>query len=124
MPLTTSPSLDADDHFALLQDAEVDSLLNTPLQATVDILLPVGFIEVGLLLREEEWINTAVQVRILKIVSSDLDLMTEALTREATALRVTIMIGHTGRYFEIKRADDPLRMCQSNKRNICTVELT
>lgn len=50
--------------------------------------------------------------------------MTEALTREATALRVTIMIGHTGRYFEIKRADEPLRMCQLNKGNLCTEKLT
>jgi len=47
-------------------------------------------------------------------------MMIEALTREATALRVTIMIGHTGRYFEIKRAVEPLRMCQLNKDNTCT----
>ena len=31
------------------------------------------------------------------------------LTRDAVALRVTIMIGQTGRYFEMRRADLPLR---------------
>jgi len=30
------------------------------------------------------------------------------LTREAAALRVTMMIGHTGLYFETMRADEPL----------------
>lgn len=33
------------------------------------------------------------------------------LTREAVALRVTIMMGQTGRYLEIKRADSPLWGC-------------
>lgn len=73
MPLATSPSLYADDHLALFQDAEVDGLLDTPLQATIDILLPVGFTEVGLLLGKKEWIDTAVQVRILPSVSTGLD---------------------------------------------------
>jgi hypothetical protein len=70
MPLTASPPLDADDHFTLFQDAEIDGLLDTPLQATVDILLPVSFVEIGLLLGEEEWIDTAVQMRILTNVST------------------------------------------------------
>jgi len=30
------------------------------------------------------------------------------LTREAVGLRVTMMIGQIGRYFEIRRAEDPL----------------
>ena len=33
-------------------------------------------------------------------------------TRDAVALRVTIMMGHTGRYLETKRADSPLHQSQ------------
>ena len=33
----------------------------------------------------------------------------QGLTRDADALRVTMMIGHTGLYFEIRRADLPLK---------------
>lgn len=32
-----------------------------------------------------------------------------AITRDAVALRVTMMMGHTGRYLETKRADSPLQ---------------
>ena len=32
----------------------------------------------------------------------------EELTRDAVALRVTMMMGQTGRYLEIRRADLPL----------------
>ena len=38
----------------------------------------------------------------------------EAPTRAAVALRVTIMIGQTGRYFEMRRADWPLFRRQSS----------
>jgi len=62
MTLATSPPLDANDHFALSQDTKVDGLLDTPLEATVDILLPVSFFEIGLLPGEEERVDTAVQV--------------------------------------------------------------
>ena len=48
MTLSTTPSLNADDHVAFIQNAEVDGLLDTPFQTTVDVLLPIGFVEVGL----------------------------------------------------------------------------
>lgn len=60
MPLATSPPLDTDDHFAFFENVEVNGLLDTPLEAAIDILLPVGFIKVGLLLGEEKRVDTAV----------------------------------------------------------------
>lgn len=43
------------------------------------------------------------------VVSISHEDMNRALhTREAVSLRVTIRIGHTGRYFEIRRAVVPL----------------
>lgn len=59
---TTAPSLDTDDHVTLFQYAEVNGGLDAPLQTAINILLPVGFTEVGLLLGEEERIHPAIQM--------------------------------------------------------------
>jgi len=49
---TTPPSLHAHNLVALSENAEIDGVLDTPLEATVDVLLPWRRLEVGLLLRE------------------------------------------------------------------------
>jgi hypothetical protein len=59
---TTTPTLDAHHAVTLVQDTKLDGLADAPLQATVDILLPVDTTEIWLRLREMEWIHTAVQV--------------------------------------------------------------
>lgn len=61
---TTSPSLHADDGVTLGQDAELDGIANTPLETLVDILLPWGGPEVGLLLVVVEWPHTTVKVGV------------------------------------------------------------
>ena len=52
MSHAASPSLHTDHWLALVQDTEFDALLDTPLQAVVDIFLPIGLVEVRLFLRE------------------------------------------------------------------------
>lgn len=64
MAHTTAPSLNTDDASTLLDDTKLDTVVDTPLQTTVDILLPNLDVEVGLGLREVEGIDTTVQVRI------------------------------------------------------------
>ena len=66
MAHTSPPALDTDNGVALAQNAELDSVHDAPLETTVDILLPWALLEVGLLLGEEEGVDTAVQVRILR----------------------------------------------------------
>lgn len=58
----TLPALDDDDGVAVGQDVELQSLLDGPLDAAVDVLLPVNLVEVGLLLVEEEGVDATVQV--------------------------------------------------------------
>lgn len=62
---TTAPALDTDDVVALVNNAELDTVGNTPLETAVDVLLPDLDVEVRLLLREEEWIDATIQVGIL-----------------------------------------------------------
>lgn len=113
MAFATAPALNADDLVALVEDVELEGFHDPPLETAIDILLPVGQFEVRLLLREQEWVDASVQMGILSRLLALAGLIgPEALTREAEALRVTMMIGHTGRYFEIKRADKPLPHCQ------------
>lgn len=69
MTLAATPSLNADDHVAFAQHTEVDGLFDTPFQTTVDILLPVCLVEVGLLTRKQEWIDSTIQMRILYVIS-------------------------------------------------------
>lgn len=114
MPLATAPALDTDHVVAPAQDAKLDGFANPPLEAAIDILLPIILAEVGLLLWEDEGIDTAIQVGILSsmLVSLARMLGFRKITREAVGLRVTMTIGHMGRYFEIRRAEEPLRQGQ------------
>jgi hypothetical protein len=61
---TTAPSLNTDDAGTLLDNTKLDTVVDTPLQTTVDIFLPDLDVEVGLALGEVEGVDTAVQVRI------------------------------------------------------------
>lgn len=114
MPFATAPALDADDIVTPAQDAELDGFANPPFEAAIHILLPIILAEVGLLLWEDEGIDTTIQMGILSsmLVSLVWMLGLGKLTREAVGLRVTMMIGHMGRYFEIRRAEEPLRQGQ------------
>jgi len=67
MAFATAPALDADDVVAFVQNAELDGLGDTPLEAAVDIFLPVGLLPVRLLLGEEEGVDAAVEVGVLSI---------------------------------------------------------
>lgn len=62
---TATPSLNADDGVTLVDDAELETVVDTPLEAAVDILLPDLDVEVGLALGEVERPDTAVQVGVL-----------------------------------------------------------
>ena len=62
MSLPTAPALHTNHQIILLQNAKIDGILDAPLEAAIDILLPVRFVEVGLLLRIEERVDTSVKV--------------------------------------------------------------
>lgn len=64
MTLAASPALNADNAVTLAQDTKLDGFGNTPLQALVDILLPIDSIEVGLGFREQEWIHSSIEVSV------------------------------------------------------------
>lgn len=114
MPFAATPALDADDVITSAQDTELYSFANPPFKAAIHILLPIIPAEVGLLLWENEWIDTTIQMGILSnmLVSLAWMLGFGKLTRAAVGLRVTMMIGQMGRYFEIRRAEEPLRQGQ------------
>jgi len=61
---TTTPALDTDNGVALVDDAELETVVDGPLEAAVDVLLPDLDVEVGLLLGEVEGPHAAVQVGI------------------------------------------------------------
>jgi hypothetical protein len=65
----SSPALYTDDRGSLLQHAKLDGVHDTPLQTTVNILLPRLRIEVGLLLGEVEGVYAAVQMRVLDMLA-------------------------------------------------------
>ena len=60
MSHSASPSLHTDHRLPLIQDTEFNALLDTPLKAVVDIFLPIGLVEIGLFLGEEEWVDTTI----------------------------------------------------------------
>jgi hypothetical protein len=60
----TTPSLNTDHTVAFVEDTQLDGLTNTPLQALVDIFLPVRATEIRLWLREVEGIDTTVQMSV------------------------------------------------------------
>jgi len=70
MAFATAPALNADDVVAFVEDAQLDGLGNTPLEAAVDVFLPVGLLEVGLVLGEEEGVDAAVEVGVLSFEGS------------------------------------------------------
>jgi hypothetical protein len=61
----TPPTLDTDDSVTLIEHSEFDRVHDTPLQATVDVLLPRACVKVGFGLGKVEGIYAAVQVSIL-----------------------------------------------------------
>lgn len=75
MAHSTSPPLDADDAVALLHHSQLDGFSNTPLQALVNILLPVGAVEVWFTLWKAEWVHATVEMGISRgtLVSSNHD---------------------------------------------------
>lgn len=69
MPHSASPALDADHRIADVENTQLDRVHDAPAQAAVDVLLPWRLVEVGLRLVEEEGVDTAVQVRVLRMWS-------------------------------------------------------
>lgn len=67
MTRSPAPSLHTHDIVALAQDAELDGLGDPPLQATVDVLLPIVPVEIRLGLLEEERVHATVEMGILPI---------------------------------------------------------
>ena len=65
MAHTTAPTLDTDNVVALINDTQLNTVRDTPLQTSVNIFLPALKVEVGLSLSEIEGPYTAVKVRIL-----------------------------------------------------------
>lgn len=65
MAHTAAPALDTDDVVTLVDDTELETVVDTPLEAAVDVLLPDLDVEVGLLLGEGEGPDATVQVRVL-----------------------------------------------------------
>ena len=63
---SASPALHADDGIALAENTELDCVHDAPLETAVDILLPWGLLEIGLLLGEEEGVDATVQVGVLQ----------------------------------------------------------
>lgn len=59
---TTLPALDNDDGVAGGQDVKLESVVDSPLDSAINILLPVDLSEVGLLLGEQEGVDTTVQM--------------------------------------------------------------
>lgn len=64
MPHSASPALDAHHRITGVQDTQFDRIGDAPLQAVVDVLLPRHFVEVGFLLGEQEWVDTAVEMAV------------------------------------------------------------
>lgn len=70
---TATPSLDTDDRVTLVDDSELETVVDTPLEATVDIFLPDLDVEIRLGLGEVERPHTAVQVGVLELLSAKND---------------------------------------------------
>lgn len=64
MAQSTSPSLNANDCVALLEHVQADGVLDAPLEAVVDVLLPWSGLEVGLLHVVVEGVDAAVEVGV------------------------------------------------------------
>lgn len=66
MALASAPTLDTDNVVSLVDDTELDTVGDSPLETAVNVLLPDLDVEVGLVLGEEEGPDTTVEVRILR----------------------------------------------------------
>jgi hypothetical protein len=111
MAHSSSPALHANDWITLAENTELDCVHDSPLQTAVNILLPWLCLEVGLRLGEVEWVNAAVQVRVLLKLVKGVPVHPKKErkhTLAAMSLRVTMMMGQTGRYLETRRAVVPL----------------
>jgi hypothetical protein len=75
--LASTPTLHTNHSLAPVDDAELDTVGDTPLQTTVNVLLPDLDVEVGLLLGEQERIHSPVEVGILIPISRRYDMMLE-----------------------------------------------
>ncbi len=64
MSLAAAPALDTDNAVAFGEHAKLDGLADTPLQAFVDVFLPISVGEVRFRFGEHEWIDTAVKMSI------------------------------------------------------------
>jgi len=109
------PALDTYNSVALGKHAELDRIHDTPLQAAVDVLLPGAGVEVRLVFVEVERIHAAVQVCVLSQLAQRIDRVTLRHTLEAIALRVTMIMGQTGRYLDTRRAVVPLERVSSGR---------
>jgi predicted TIM-barrel enzyme len=66
--LATTPSLDADDCIATVENLELHGIDDAPLQAAIDVFLPWDLAEVGLGFVEEDGVDAAVQMRVLTVM--------------------------------------------------------
>ena len=63
---TSSPALYTHNRLTMSENTEVHSILDTPLDTLVNILLPILCVEIGLLFGEVEGVDAAVEVRVLE----------------------------------------------------------
>jgi hypothetical protein len=89
----TTPALNTDNAVALLDNTKFDTVVDTPLETSVNVFLPDLDIEVGLCLGEIEGIDAPIQVRIpgCGVVTSDHDNGTDGtvLGHEASGFTTT-----------------------------------
>ena len=64
MSHSTPPSLNADYLLSSCQHPQLHRILDAPLQTVIHVNLPVGVVEVGLGLGEEEGVHAAVEMRV------------------------------------------------------------
>lgn len=65
MAFTSTPALYAYHEISFAQDAEFDSLQDSPFETFVNVLLPISVVEVRLSLWKQERVDSAVKMRIL-----------------------------------------------------------
>jgi hypothetical protein len=65
---TSTPALDTNHGVSVAENAEPHGFSDAPFQTAIDIFLPGMLIEVGLFFREDERVDSTVQMRILQPV--------------------------------------------------------
>ena len=66
MALAASPALDANHTVTMREDTQFDGLSNAPLQALIDVFLPVCGAKVRLGLGKAEWVYASVEMSIAR----------------------------------------------------------